>query len=228
MRPSTTERVRPGAASASTAVERVTGLVRDEILNGELEPGTPLREESAAARYGVSRHTVRAAFQRLVAERLATAEPYRGVRVTSFDAPQIIALQQLRAALEIEALRIAFARFGGTLPESVLGPARAAADAMEGAADGGPGGATDAAWREVERHHAEFHAALVAASDSPRIIEAHAAIGGELLLFVAHIRRHATVADLVEEHRRLLSELLERGPEAMRDHLEHSTRLLID
>ncbi|BDZ54604.1 hypothetical protein GCM10025870_16770 [Agromyces marinus] len=176
----------------------------------------------------MSRHTIRAAFQRLVNERLATAEPYRGVRVTEFDEAQITALQQLRAALEIEAVRIAFERFGGTLPEHVLVPARAAADAMETAADGGPGGATDAAWRAVERHHAEFHAALVAASASPRIIEAHTAIGGELLLFVAHIRRHYTVAELVEEHRRLLGDLLARGPEAMRDHLENSTRLLVD
>jgi DNA-binding GntR family transcriptional regulator len=203
-------------------------VLRDEIRSGELAPGTPLREESAAARHGVSRHTVRSAFHRLVAERLAVAEPYRGVRVTSFDDREVIALQQLRAALEVEALRIAFARFGGTLPDSVLAPAAAACDAMERAADDGPGGATDAAWRRIERHHAEYHAALVAASDSPRIIEAHAAIGSELLLFVSHIRRHYGVAELVEEHRRLLAELLERGPEAMRAHLEHSTRLLTD
>ncbi|WP_353815195.1 GntR family transcriptional regulator [Agromyces sp. SYSU T00266] len=225
---STAEPGRVEAAAASTAVERVTSVLRDEILSGELGPGTPLREEPAAARHGVSRHTVRAAFQRLVAERLAVAEPYRGVRVTSFDDREIIALQQLRAALEIEALRIAFARFGGTLPDHVLEPARAAVDAMERAGDGGPGGATDAAWRRIERIHADYHAALVAASDSARIIEAHAAIGSEMLLFVAHIRRHASVADLVEDHRRLLVELLERGPEAMRAHLEHSTRLLTD
>jgi DNA-binding GntR family transcriptional regulator len=215
---------------APTAVERVTAVLRDEILSGRLGPDAPLREESCAARLGVSRHTIRAAFQRLVVERLAVAEPYRGVRVTSFDAAQLTALQQLRAALEVEAVRIAFGRFGGTLPESVLAPARAAIDAMErlGTGHDAPGAATDAAWLEVERLHAEFHAVLVAASASPRIIETHTALGSELLLFILHARTHYSVAAVVEEHRRLLDELPHRGPEAMRAHLEHSTRLLLD
>lgn len=215
-------------ADTATAVARVAASVRAGILSGALAPGVPLREEAAAAEYGVSRHTVRAAFQRLVAERLAVAEPYRGVRVTSFDDRQVLALQQLRAALEVEAMRIAFARFDGTLPDEVLDPARAAVDAMEalGSADR-PGEAAGEAWLEVERLHAEFHAALVAASDSPRIIETHAAIGSELLLFILHARAHYSVAAIVEEHRRLLDELPQRGPEALRAHLEHSTRLLL-
>lgn len=217
------------ARTAPTAVERVTARLRDEILSGALGPDAPLREEFAASRYGVSRHTVRAAFQRLVAERLAVAEPYRGVRVTSFDDRQIVALQQLRAALEVEAVRIAFARFGGTLPDVVLAPARAAIDAMEALGTGAdrPGEASDEAWLQVERLHANFHAALVAASDSPRIIEMHTALGSELLLFILHARTHYSVAAVVEEHRKLLDELPERGPDALRAHLEHSTRLLL-
>ncbi|MFE5670240.1 GntR family transcriptional regulator [Agromyces sp. NPDC056523] len=218
-----------GHASATTAVQRVAAEVRDEILSGALGPDAPLREEAWAARLGVSRHTVRAAFQRLVAERLATAEPYRGVRVTSFDRRQILALQQLRAALEVEAVRIALERSGGGLPEDALVSARAAIDAMAAIddGDGDPGDEADGAWLEVERRHAEFHAALVAASGSPRIIEAHAAIGSELLLFILHARRHYSIASLVEEHRRLLDELSSRGPEALRDHLAHSTKLLL-
>ena len=53
------------------------------------------------------------------------------------------------------------------------------------------------------------------------------AIGSELLLFILHARRHYSVASLVEEHRRLLDELPSRGPAALREHLEHSTRLLL-
>ena len=215
--------------SATTAVERVTAQLRDEILSGALGPDIPLREELWSARLGVSRHTVRAAFQRLVAERLAVAEPYRGVRVTSFDDRQILALQQLRAALEVEAVRIAFERFDGTLPESALAPARAAVEAMEALGPGTdrPGEAPDVAWLQVERFHADFHSALVAASDSPRIIEMHTALGSELLLFILHARPHYSVASIVEEHRRLLDDLPGRGPEALRDHIEHSTRLLL-
>ncbi|MEI5582828.1 MULTISPECIES: GntR family transcriptional regulator [unclassified Agromyces] len=218
------------SGNATTAVDRATAVLREEILSGALPPDEPLREESCAARLGVSRHTIRAAFQRLVAERLAVAEPYRGVRVTSFDDEQLVALQQLRAALEVEAVRIAFQRFGGRLPESVLAPARAAIDAMEllGSGHDVPGSATDAEWLQVERLHADFHSALVAASGSSRIIEIHTALGSELLLFILHARTHYSVVAVVEEHRRLLDELPTRGPDALRAHLEHSTRLLLD
>ena len=66
--------------AAGTTVDRVAGLVRAEILSGVLAPDTPLREEAAAEQFGVSRHTVRAAFQRLVAEHRALLEelPTRG------------------------------------------------------------------------------------------------------------------------------------------------------
>ena len=205
------------AGQAATAVDRVADAVRAEILTGTLSADAPLREEAAAARYGVSRHTVRAAFQRLVAERLAVAMPYRGVRVASFDRETIIALQQLRAALEVEAVRIAGDRFGPEWPELVLGPARDALDRLAASAD----------WLEAERVHAEFHHALVAASGSTRIIEAHAALGAELLLFLLHVRPHYTLESLVAEHRVLLDEVQSRGPDALRDHLEHSTRLLV-
>jgi len=205
------------AGQAATAVDRVADAVRAEILTGALPADAPLREEAVAARFGVSRHTVRSAFQRLVAERLAVAMPYRGVRVASFDRETIIALQQLRAALEVEAVRIARGRFGHEWPERVLGPARDALDRLAASAD----------WLEAERVHAEFHHALVAASGSPRIIEAHAALGAELLLFLLHVRPHYTLESLVAEHRALLDEVQSRGPDALRDHLEHSTRLLV-
>jgi DNA-binding GntR family transcriptional regulator len=207
---------------APTAVDRVTDALRAEILSGALASDEPLREEAASERYGVSRHTVRAAFQRLGAERLAVAAPYRGVRVASFDRATIIALQQLRAALEVEAVRITGERYGSTWPESVVAPARDALERMAAL-----GGEPDVDWLEAERIHAEFHGALVAASASPRIVEAHAALGSELLLFLLHVRPHYTLDRLVEEHRALLAEVQTRGPDAIREHLEDSTALLL-
>ncbi|WP_157007129.1 FCD domain-containing protein, partial [Agromyces laixinhei] len=90
---------------------------------------------------------------------------------------------------------------------------------------GGTGGDADE-WLEVERLHADFHHAIVMASASPRIIEAHAALGTELLLFLLHVRPHYSLDALIEEHRALLDELPTRGGSAVREHLEHSTRLL--
>lgn len=233
---------RRSAGHAPTAVDRVTGALRAEILSGALASDEPLREEAASERYGVSRHTVRAAFQRLVAERLAVAAPYRGVRVASFDRATIIALQQLRAALEVEAVRIAGERYGSAWPESAVAPARdalarlaALGDPREAGPEGPAGEPSqprgqpmaEVDWLEAERIHADFHGALVAASASPRIMEAHAALGSELLLFLLHVRPHYTLDSLVEEHRALLADVQTRGPDAIREHLEHSTALLL-
>jgi DNA-binding GntR family transcriptional regulator len=208
---------RPDAAHGATAVERVAGAVREEILSGRLATGEPLREEAAAARFGVSRHTVRAAFQRLAAERLAVAAPYRGVRVARFDRDEIIALQQYRSALEVEAVRIAHERFGSAWPDEVLGPMLGALARLAASDD----------WLETERVHLELHRAIVAASGSPRIVEAHAALGGEMLLFLLHVRPHYTLEGLVEEHRALVADVQSRGPDAIREHLAHSTALLV-
>jgi DNA-binding GntR family transcriptional regulator len=212
------------AGRAQTAVDRVADAVRADILSGALAADEPLREEAAAERYGVSRHTVRAAFQRLVAERLAVALPYRGVRVASFDRDTIIGLQQFRTALEVEAVRIARERFGSEWPDAALAPAREALDRL--AALRRPADA-EVDWLEAERIHADFHRALVAASASPRIIEAHMALGSELLLFLLHVRPHYTLETLLDEHRALLDDVQSRGPAALREHLEHSTRLLV-
>lgn len=217
------------AGPSPTAVDRVADEVRADILSGVLAADAPLREEAASERYGVSRHTVRAAFQRLVAERLAVALPYRGVRVASFDRDTIIALQQLRAALEVEAVRIAGERFGAEWPDAALAPARAALDRLaELATPDAPTRSDDEVdWLEAERIHADFHRALVAASASPRIIEAHTALGSEVLLFLLHVRPHYTLETLLDEHRALLDAVQSRGPDALREHLEHSTRLLV-
>ncbi|WP_022889635.1 GntR family transcriptional regulator [Agromyces italicus] len=223
-------------SSADTAVERVAEALRAEILSGAVGLGSPLREEAAAERFGASRHTVRAAFQRLVAERLAVAEAFRGVRVVSFDRDEFVALQQLRAALEGEAVRIAGELHGAVWPELVLAPALAVLEQLEGldtrppssgAADP-PEGGDGVDWLEVERLHADFHRAVVAVSASPRIIEEHDAIGSELLLFLLHIRPHHTLRGLIAEHRELLEAVQSRGAEPMREHIAHSTEQLLE
>src|SRR5690242_14301694 len=109
-----------------TVVDRVADLIRDEVLSGRIPLGVALREEHISEWVGASRHTVRSAFNRLAAERILVALPYRGVRVTELDPEQILELQQLRAALESEAVRIANERYGDEWPAEVRAPAEQA------------------------------------------------------------------------------------------------------
>jgi DNA-binding GntR family transcriptional regulator len=57
-----------------STVERVHRAVLDQLLRGDLAPGSWLRQDEVAARLGVSKIPVREALQRLAAARLVTFE----------------------------------------------------------------------------------------------------------------------------------------------------------
>ncbi|WP_139983455.1 GntR family transcriptional regulator [Nocardioides litoris] len=210
----------PSPPERATAPALLADLLRDEVLSGRLGPGTPLREEDIATRTGHARHTVRAALARLVDERVAVSEPYRGVRVTAFDDADVVALQQLRGALESEAVRLLGGQHGPRWPRAVLAPVREALDALAAEPDDD--------WPAVARAHASVHRTLVAAAGSPRITAAHDRLDAELLLVLVQVRPAYTVAGLVREHRSYLAAVQRDGPDAVRRHLAHSTRLILD
>lgn len=211
---------RGGGSSRPTAVERLAAALRDRILErAELAPGTPLREEELAREHEVSRHTARAALALLRAERLVEAVPYAGSRVAALDDADLVALQELRAALESEAVRLVTERHGAPWPAAVRAAADAAVERLGEAEAAGD-------WRASLQAHAAVHRAVVEAAGSPRIAAAHAALESEILLVLAHLRPDYPPGSLAEEHRCYLDELPVRGGEAVREHLEHSTALI--
>ena len=102
-----------------SVVDELTGVLRDRILDGDLTPGTPLRETDLAQAYAVSRHTLRAALRELAVEGLVRIEPNRGASVARLDEADIQGLYELRAALELEAAHLALERHDGRLPREV-------------------------------------------------------------------------------------------------------------
>lgn len=200
------------------AADALAADLRRRVLTGELALGTPLREEELAATTGHSRHTVRTALARLVAERLAVAAPYRGVRVTDFTDDDVVALQQLRGALEAEAVRLLREAYGATWPAAVTDPVATAVADMARHED----------WPQVARAHAAVHRALVEAAGSPRVAEAYARLDSELLLLLVHVRPAYSVPDLVAEHDDYLQRVQREGPQAVRAHLDHATRAVLE
>ncbi|AZS37597.1 putative D-xylose utilization operon transcriptional repressor [Microbacterium lemovicicum] len=205
--------------AAATAAARLADELRSRILAGEIPPGTPLREEELAGRHGVSRHTVRTALAALTAERIARAVAFAGTRVATLDDDELVALQQLRAALETEAVRLITAEHGAPWPATVVEEAEAALDRLAAAESAGD-------WITTTRAHAAVHRAIVNAAGSARIADAYAALESEILLLLAHVRPHYAAPGLADEHRRYLRLLPIDGGEAVRAHLEHSTQLI--
>lgn len=89
-----------------TARDMVAGLLRDEILSGELAPGVRLVAPEIAARYGISQTPVREAIQALHAEGLATISPYRDARVADLDPDECEEFYLMRDGLERHAARL--------------------------------------------------------------------------------------------------------------------------
>lgn len=197
----------------TSTVDALAGALRRQILDGELEPGAWLRERELCEAYGVARHSLRAALRSLSAEGLVRIEPHRGAHVAQLGKEEIPWLYELRVALEVEAAHLALERGGGRLPVEVHEALARLQDACHG---------EDPSWSEVNEAHAALHAAIVAAARSPRIAAAHAALNGEMQLFLLALRPHVEPRELAEDHAALVLGLELEGTDVLREHLRRS------
>lgn len=81
--------------------------LKREIVEMELEPGTPLSEVDLSKRLGSSRTPVRESLHRLSREGLVRLVPGRGAFVAEISMRDIVELFQMREALETHAARLA-------------------------------------------------------------------------------------------------------------------------
>jgi DNA-binding GntR family transcriptional regulator len=83
--------------------------LRDEIVYGQLKPGTPLVELAVASRYGASRTPVREALRRLEQDGLVERGE-RGMQVRARSPEEILEIYDVRIQLEAWAARAAAER----------------------------------------------------------------------------------------------------------------------
>ncbi len=176
----------------------IVGKLRDDIVSGRLAPGEPLRQDEIARAFGVSHVPVREAFLRLQAERLVEIRPRRGAIVAELSAAELEELNEMRAALECGALRIA-------IPKLTDGDLQKAAQVL------------DRIDREPERWaelNTVFHTLLYAAAGRPRQLATILSLQRSLERYVYYVyyelKMTDAFADSQREHRKLL-QLVERG-----------------
>lgn len=103
------------AFAPASLADLVTTRLRREIVDGEFQFGEALSEVRVARRYDVSRTPVREAFARLEQEGLVRTEPQVGTFVFTMDQDQFAQMSEVRALLEVAALRAAAGRDAGAL-----------------------------------------------------------------------------------------------------------------
>lgn len=210
------------ALEHSSTVDRVAEELRRALFDGEVGPGTPLREVALTAAMGVSRSTIREALTVLVAEGLATREPNRGVFVTELDPEAVRDVGRARTVLEVAGVR----RWEDASEEARDAVRRALMDFHTVAS----GQATPS---ELTAAHLAIHRSLVGLTESPRLLLLADALYAEIRLGLAkvdRIRRNAP--DQVSSHRALLT-LLERGDvetaaEELAHHLAHAETSMLE
>jgi DNA-binding GntR family transcriptional regulator len=202
-----------------STVDALAGAIRGRIFDGDLAPGDRLPERELTERYGVARHSVRAALRVLAAERLVVIEPHRGASVARLDADGIRSLFELRTALELEAAHLALERNGNRLPEPVHEAVRRLRQVCS---------KPDPPWGEVAQAHDDVHRTLVRASGSKRIERAYNSLAGEMRLFVIALRPHWSLERMAAQHEELVEQLESQGPEALRGHLRAGRESVLD
>jgi len=140
---------------AEAALERL----RESIILGELQPGSPLRLEELAQQLGMSISPIREAVRQLEALGLAEHVPHHGAKVMGLDVEELRELFSIRLALETMALRRAAELFDGEDEER----ARARLDAFDEARHRGD---TIGSMRE----HTAFHFTLYEAARSSWLV----------------------------------------------------------
>ena len=202
------------------ASDRAHALLRADIVDGRLAPGTVLAEVEQAARLGVSRTPLREALARLVAEGLAIGHGGRGVVVSSVSLDDVAALFEVRVPLECAAVRLAAAR-GPAERFAVLAVEFREAAAFITADDGG----------QVDYYAlaARLDAAIDASTANAHLLQAQIPIRTQLLRVRRLARHHrARLLESAREHEQIARALSLGLPDlaeaSMRVHLLNSLR----
>lgn len=176
--------------SRRSTAELVADRIRTAIMRGTFPPGTQLGEVELAGRLGVSRGPLREAMQRLVAEGLLRSERHRGLFVRELGPDDVRDVYLARTAVERTA---ALQVLAGDRAGAVQALAAPLAAMTQAARAGDPIALGDA-------DH-DFHAALVAASGSPRLCRMAEGLLVETRMCLSAFQQTAPpAAELVAEH----------------------------
>ena len=93
-------------STATTLRSEITNLLRELILNGDLQSGERLKEVEIAQQLGVSRMPVREALCALESEGLVRQEPRKGLIVVEYTEADIKEYYTIREALEVCAIKM--------------------------------------------------------------------------------------------------------------------------
>ena len=201
-------------AASRTRTEDIRLQLADEIVKGELAPGTQLDEMGLAGRFNVSRTPIREALRQLETSGLVELKPHRGCFVTYLSAEK---LQEMFVAMaEMEAICAGLAAINMTHKER-----RELESLLEALAEPMRKG-------DPQRYHElndEFHNAIYTGSHNSYLAELTLATRRRLAPFRrAQFRTLGRLARSQTEHTNIVEAILrgdrDAAAEVMRSHID--------
>ena len=178
--------------------------LRRDIVNGDLEPGAKLKFAELQAIYAVGIGTLREALSRLVTEGLATLDAGRGFRVAEVSEADLADLTSLRIDIERRAIEDSVRHGDDEWEAQVLASWHRLSKVSGLSAE-----ERLKQFPEWMMRHRDFHAALVSACRSPRILQLRAILFAQAERYRLLSRQHAPKAQ-EKEHDELRDACLER------------------
>jgi len=207
----------------TSAVAQAYMQLREQILSGQLAPGTPLSEYQLATALSVSRTPIREALSRLQAIGLVRSVPQRGMFVSELGAQDIVEILEIREQLECLAVR-RLVEHG--VDEQLLRRWEEQTDAALEAIVAGE-------LAESLALGCQLHDELILAAGNRRMTDILGQLGEQVwLLGLVGIRAPGRPEQALREHKELLK-LLRTGDAdaveaAMRQHLRNEGRVLLE
>lgn len=187
--------------------EQATSILRRRIVEGNIGIGERLLESAAAAEFGVSRGTVRAAFRRLIDEGLVRHVPYSGYRVFEFSAHDIWEIETLRSTLEGLGARLAAENLKAD-----------DASALDRAFERIVAAAAQDEHQAASRLDFELHALIMNGSGNCRLIEHYNRVANQFRMYIALSNQSVSAQAIAESHRDLI-EAIRAGDAALAESL---------
>jgi len=175
---------------------QAAGLLRRQIVRGELRAGERLLEIALAQRHGLSRGTIRAALRRLIEEGLVCHVPYTGYQVIDLSEQDLWELYTLRGALESLGTRLAAMRIDGQGSAQL----RAAFADLEAAAQSDD-------HERADRLDRELHRLIIRLSGHERLLQHYVRVENQFRVYIALSNRELDARQICESHRELVESI---------------------
>src|ERR1700756_4451354 len=172
-----------------SVADQVAGILRQQVLDGELRPGTPLLEVPLSASLGVSRNTMREATRILSLENLLKRSIHRGVAVSQHSLKDVQEIYHLRRMLELPGVLAAKEASSEVLPE------------LRKAVEGYERAVRERDWLRAVGFDLHFHSLLIRFHHNRRLQSFYQQVLGELRLGMVLVdRSHDNPGALIPVH----------------------------